>query len=92
MSLLKRLFGGGEAAADNAAPGEEYSGFMIHVAPIKEPQGFRISARIEKTVDGETRTHQMIRADVVSSQDEAQKVTLLKAKALIDQQGDGIFS
>ncbi|MEM6896576.1 MAG: HlyU family transcriptional regulator [Pseudomonadota bacterium] len=86
MSFLKKLFGGGEAK-DSSAPGEEYSGFMIYVAPLKEAQGYRVAARIEK--DGQV--HQMVRADVVSGLDEARSTTLLKAKALIDQQGDRIF-
>lgn len=92
MSILKRLFGGGDGGAKAAtATGEEYAGFMIYAAPVKEAGGYRVSARIEKEIEGELKTHQMIRADVVSSHEEAMTTTTLKAKSLIDQQGDAIF-
>jgi len=92
MSFLKKLFGGGSGGEKaDAAPGEEYNGFTIFVAPTKEAAGYRVSARIEKEIGGEIKTHQMIRADLLNSFDEAEKATLLKAKALIDQQGDRIF-
>lgn len=55
------------------------------------PGGFRVGARIEKDVDGETKTHHMIRADKCQSAEEAASTSLRKAKMLIDQQGDGIF-
>lgn len=46
---------------------------------------------VEREIDGEVKTHTMIRADVCSNQDEAVRVSVLKAKMLIDQQGEGIF-
>ncbi|MEO0485228.1 MAG: HlyU family transcriptional regulator [Pseudomonadota bacterium] len=87
MSLLSRLFGGGSEPSKDEPAGEEYAGFTVYVAPQKDAGGYRVAARIEK--DG--RVHQMIRADVVASLEEAQTTTLLKAKALIDQQGERIF-
>ncbi|MEM9350927.1 MAG: HlyU family transcriptional regulator [Pseudomonadota bacterium] len=91
MSIFKKLFGGGGDAPAPAAKGEEHGGFTIYVEPIKESAGYRVAARIEKMIDGELKSHSMIRADVISSKDEATSTTLLKAKALIDQQGDRIF-
>ncbi|MEO1798582.1 MAG: HlyU family transcriptional regulator [Pseudomonadota bacterium] len=87
MSLLKRLFGGGGEAAASRAPGEDHGGYTIYVEPAKVPGGYRVGARIEK---GE-QVHQMIRSDVISSEEEARTTSLLKAKHLIDQQGDDIF-
>ncbi|KNG92719.1 HlyU family transcriptional regulator [Pseudaestuariivita atlantica] len=94
MSILSRLFGGGGGAKDGAAEPasfEEYEGYRIYAEPASTSGGFRVSARIERDVEGETRAHQMIRADVISSMDEARATTVLKARQLIDQQGDAIF-
>lgn len=85
MSFLKKLFGGG--TEPELAKGEEYEGFTIYVEPTKEAGGYRVAARITKG----DKTHEMIRADVVASESEARSTTLLKAKSLIDQQGDSIF-
>ena len=54
---------------------------------MKEAGGYRVAARITKG----DKAHEMIRADVVASESEARSTTLLKAKSLIDQQGDSIF-
>jgi len=91
MSFFKRLFGGGgEARA--AAQAVEYETFSIRPEPVKEPGGYRIAARIEKEIGGETKTHQMIRADTYQSADAALEATIFKAKQLIDQQGEAIFT
>ena len=92
MSFLKGLFGKGASGKDApTAKPEEHNGFRIFVAPIKESQGYRVSARIEKDFGAETKTHQLVRADVISSENEARKLTLLKAKQVIDQLGDQLF-
>ncbi|KMW58347.1 hypothetical protein AIOL_003320 [Candidatus Rhodobacter oscarellae] len=94
MSFLSKLFGGG--GGDGPKKGKsadpvEHSGFRIYAEPISESGGHRIAARIEKDIDGETKTHQMIRADVTSNRDEAVETSVHKAKMLIDQQGETIF-
>lgn len=88
MSLLSKLFGGG--AKPEPTP-ETHNGFRIFLAPVKDGGQYRIGARIEKEYDGETKTHQMIRADSFGSLEQANEVSLLKAKQFIDQQGDRIF-
>lgn len=85
MSLFSKLFGSTKSPEPAAC--ETHAGFTITPNPQKEQGGYRIGARIEK--DG--KSHQMIRADVVSALDEAVKTSVTKAKVLIDQQGDGIF-
>ena len=89
MSLLKRLFGGGEPKAPEAV---EYNGFRIFAEPVQEAQGYRIAARIEKDVAGEVKVHQMIRADTISDPVQAADATIGKAKQVIDQMGERIFS
>lgn len=92
MGLLSKLFGmkDGDGAGKSAQP-EAYNGFLIFPEPIKEAGGFRISARIEKEIGGEVKTHQMVRADTTASEDEAREASLRKAQVFIDQMGDKIF-
>jgi len=93
MSLLSRLFGGksGGDTPPPAQPAEEYKGCRITATPIKEGGQFRISARIEKDVDGQTLRHDLIRADTVGTLEEATSISLSKARQVIDQLGDRVF-
>lgn len=88
MSIFSKLFGG--KPKPQAEP-ELHNDYRIFAEPQSEQGGFRIAARIEKDVDGDTKTHMMIRADKCQSMDEATTTSVLKAKMLIDQQGDSIF-
>ena len=88
MSFLKKLFGGG---GPSEPEGETYNGYRIIPTLQKESDGYRISARIEKEVDGETKVHNMIRADTIASHDDATAATIAKARQVIDEQGDALF-
>jgi len=90
MSLLSRLFGGSSGAKSESEP-ELFQDFSIFAEPEKAAGGFRIAARIEKEIDGEIKTHRMIRADTCNSADEARELSIAKAKMLIEQQGETIF-
>ncbi|MEJ6397780.1 HlyU family transcriptional regulator [Yoonia sp. 208BN28-4] len=90
MAWLSKLLGGSKPAAE-ATPAETHKGFSIVPSPTKEGGGYRIGAQITKDVDGQTRAHQLIRADTVGDYDEACKMSLAKAKQVIDEQGDEIF-
>lgn len=89
MSLLSKLFGGGSGPTD---PSETYEGFTIHPTPMPEGGKFRLAARIEKTVGEAVKSHQLIRADLFDSRDEAVGAAVLKAKQVIDEQGERILS
>jgi len=91
MSLFSKLFGGGGSSSAPSAKATEYNGFSITPAPEKTSGGYRISARVEKEIGGETKTHHLIRADEISSLEEAEAASIAKAKVAIDQMGDGIF-
>ncbi len=90
MSWFSRLLNGSSSEKAEAEP-VLHDGFRIFVDPIKESAGFRVAARIEKEVGGEVRTHRMVRADTVATEEAAAEMTLRKAKSLIDQQGESIF-
>ena len=89
MSFLAKLFGGGGEKAD--VEPEIYKDFRIVADPIQESGGYRIAARIEKEIDGEMKTHHLIRADVCTNPDEARTLSAAKAKQVIDQDGDRLF-
>lgn len=89
MSLLSRLFGKSEP---KAAEPVVYKDCRIFPAPIKEANGYRIAARIEKDVAGVTKVHQLQRADSFSALDAATEATIGKAKTAIDQLGDSLFA
>lgn len=89
--FLARLFGGGGPVAKPEAEAIEYKGFRITPTPMSEDGGYRISARIECEVNGETKTHTLIRADVIRDAEECAKASVRKAEQMIDQMGDGLF-
>lgn len=92
MSFLKKLFGGGgDGAGGSEVASESYKEFSITPTPIKEGGTYRVSARIEKTIDGETHSHTLVRADTVEVFQTAQEASVRKAKQVIDEQGDRIF-
>jgi len=89
MSLLSRLFGSGSEPKEPQS--EMYNDFKIFPEPVKEGGSYRIAARIEKEIGGEVKSHYLIRADTYESASAATEASILKAKAMIDQQGDRIF-
>lgn len=88
MSLFSKLFGGSKKSEPEPVT---YEGFDIFPEPMAEGAKYRLSARIGKIVDGEHKTHLVVRADVFDSQDEAESLSVAKAKQLIDEQGERIF-
>ena len=89
MSLFSKLFSGGKKSEPEPV---EYKGFDIFPDLIAEGGKYRLSARIEKTIDGNRKSYVVIRADVFESRDQAESFSIAKAKQVIDEQGEGIFS
>ncbi len=90
MSFLKKLFGGKSGEASASAP-EMHEGYIIQPAPMADGGQFRLRAEIRKEVDGEMKTHTLIRADVFPSADQAVEASVLKAKQVIKEQGERMF-
>lgn len=91
ITVLKSLLGSGASpgAADQpAADSIDYKGFQISPAPIKNGHMYRVAATISKDEE----THQLIRADEMADRQTCIDVSLRKARDMIDQQGDNIFS
>ncbi|MTI43647.1 hypothetical protein JM93_02873 [Roseibium hamelinense] len=94
--LIRGLFaGGGDAApakpASKEMPAVNHEGFVIVPEPRQINGQWQVAGRIEKPAGDETKTHIFIRADTLSSADEAASHMVRKAQMMIDQQGDGIF-
>lgn len=90
---------GGATRPGRELPGVDYNGFSIHPRPRRKNGGWTTEAVIRKRDDaaaghdaGAAREHIFIRADASPGKDEAVALIVSKAKMLIDQQGDSIFS
>lgn len=92
FTKIASIFSGGTESKP-AYPSEEYKGFTITPTPLSDNGQFRISAVIEKAVDGddENKKYDFIRSDTTASADLAAELALSKSKIYIDQMGDQIF-
>ena len=91
MSLLSRIFGSKSPSEPPKDISVEYQGLRIKPEPMKEAQGFRLCAVIEKEVGGEIKSHRLIRADTISDFDQCVEASIAKAKQMIDQMGERLF-
>ena len=84
----------GEArqSADPAIPAVEYNGYRIRPAPYRTKDQYQTAGSIEKDTPEGVKEHRFIRADTYNSRDDAVAFTISKAKQIIDQQGDRIFT
>ncbi|MEE9375645.1 MAG: HlyU family transcriptional regulator [Rhizobiaceae bacterium] len=95
MSFFKKLFGrsSGGASGSWEEPTETaiHDGYTIAALPMKEGAQFRLAGTISKEINGEIKTHKLIRADMFGSADECASFTITKAKQVIKEQGDRMF-
>lgn len=95
MSFLKKLFGGGNSESGSAPKvldEQEYNGFTIKAIEMRVGGEFQLNGEISKDVDGEIKTHKFIRADRLSSADQAAVTAIAKGRQLVDEQGDALLS
>ena len=93
MSFWKSLFGGG-ASESEAKPSDpvDYNGFTIRAAPYKAEGQYQTAGTITKDVGGVVKEHKFIRADRHASYEDAVSFSLSKARQIVDQQGERMFS
>ena len=89
MSLLSRLFG---KSAPKAPDPILHKDCRIFAQPVAASGGYRVTARIEKDLAGQTKTHLLQRADTCSSLQEATDLSIAKSRQAIDQLGDALFA
>ena len=93
--FLRRLVGGGGKSEGGEEPKRdepvEYSGYRIQAAPRHEGSHWVVAGVISKSGDEGMREYHFIRADSYPSRDAAAEFTVIKAKQMIDLEGDRIF-
>ena len=86
-----RLAGGQGAGEGPAEPPTEYKGYRIRPAPYRTNGLYQTAGIIEKDAPDGVKQHRFVRADTHPSRDDAVAFAILKAKQIIDLQGDRIF-
>jgi hypothetical protein len=89
--VWSRLAGGGTGREPEAPP-VEYKGYRIKPAPYWSKSHYQTAGTIEKETPDGLKKHDFVRADTYASRDDAIAFTITKAKQLIDQQGDRMFT
>jgi hypothetical protein len=93
MSFWKSLFGGcATESAEKASEPVEYNGFTIRAAPYKAEGQYQTAGTITKDVGGVMKEHKFVRADRHASYDDAIEFSLSKARQIVDQSGERMFS
>lgn len=91
MSFWKKLFGIEKGEAERAADPVEYKGFTIHPRPYRENGQYQTAGLIEKEIGSLRKEHRFIRADRFAGFDDAVAFTVMKARQIIDQEGEAIL-
>lgn len=92
MSFLRKLFGRSEGSPSGGGAAVEHEGYTIRPAPMPEGSQFRLCAVISREVGGVVKEHRLVRADMFGTRDEAAEAAIRKARLVIKEQGDRMFS
>jgi hypothetical protein len=68
-----------------------YKGYTIVPAPKQNGGQWTTEGHISKEIDGVSKSEYFIRVDTHGARDEATNYSILKAKRIIDEQGDKLF-
>ena len=92
-NFFSRLAGSGGGDAAEAEIGEEveYKGYGIRPAPRREGSEWLTAGIISKQVGDELKEHHFVRVDKHMTKDSADEFSIVKAKQIIDEQGDNLF-
>ena len=98
MSFLKSLFGFGKSGSSTGSSGPaatvknvEHKGFLVEAQPYAAEGQFQVAGLISKEIDGTRREHRFVRADRFATREDAADIALMKARQMIDQQGDRLL-
>ncbi len=89
--LMGRFSGASQAAGGERGKPQEYNGFLIQAAPLRDGSQWLTAGFISKKVGDEQKEHRFIRADTHASREDAEAFSLTKARLIIDQQGEKLF-
>lgn len=94
--FFSRLFGGGRSDSGSdkdaaSADSVEYKGHLIRPTPTRVGSQFETVGIIEKVIDGTPKRYRFVRVDKHTSREDAVSLIVIKAKQIINEQGDGIY-
>ena len=91
--FLKGLTGGSPAGAKPAERGEAvaYKELLIHPAPEREGNQWRVAGVIVKQGGDIELERVFTRADTVATREEAETMSIRKARQIIDERGSTLF-
>ena len=83
--------------SDDTAPGTrgpavEHEGYAIHAIPRRQGSQWLTVGLIAKEFPDGVKEHHFVRAETHASQDDAKAFAVLKAKQIIDERGDKLFT
>jgi len=92
MGFFSKLFNLSSTDSTSQIEPVEYKGFLIYPEAKKEGGGqYRIAGRICRKIDGKIKTHQFIRSDILTSEQQTNEIMITKSKLFIDQMDGKIF-
>ena len=93
MGFFSKLFGldKEDTAPEAAVEPVEYQGFQIFAEARAVSSQYQVNGRICREVNGEMKTHDFIRSDLLMMPEDANEVMVRKSKMFIDQMGEDIF-
>ncbi len=91
--LMRSILGsrGPETPHEEMAEAVDYKGYKIRPTSRQEGSQWRTAGLIFKDFPDAVKEQAFIRADMHASKDDADACSILKAKRIIDEQGDGLF-
>lgn len=89
--FFSKLFGGGGEKPAPTFETETYKGYVIEPKPKGGNGTYNIAGSIRKEGEADGPSHDFIRADTFTSTEEAVRFSIIKAKQIIDQQGDRLL-
>ena len=92
MGFFSKLLGLEKDGKSVEVEAVEYSGYQIYAEPVARGGQYQVNGRICKAIDGELKTHDFIRSDMMVTEDDAIDIMVRKSKLFIDQMGDDIFT
>lgn len=95
LNRILSLFGAGGGRGEQAgepAERERYEGFELQARPQREGGIWRVAGRICRAGDPDGARHDFVRVDTMTSHEEAVRLSLIKARQLVDERGDRLLS
>jgi len=94
--FLRRLTGGGGGGAEGTAapvgPAVEYNGYTIQPAPRRERGHWLTAGVISKDTPEGSKSQRFVRAETHASPELARDFAIVKAKQIIDERSDQLFT